>query len=107
MTILKKAFAVLTSCALMLSLAACNSEPQETIVEKPEDISDHAIVVDYLAWPVELPDATYDRLANRSSPPPIVLLPRRASPSTDRCCSSIRAAQCMTGSWNSRAPARP
>lgn len=34
MTILKKAFAVLTSCALMLSLAACNSEPQETIVEK-------------------------------------------------------------------------
>lgn len=48
MTILKKAFAVLTSCALMLSLAACNSEPQETIVEKPEDISDHAIVVDYL-----------------------------------------------------------
>ena len=31
MTILKKAFAVLTSCALMLSLAACNSEPQETI----------------------------------------------------------------------------
>ena len=26
MTILKKAFAVLTSCALMLSLAACNSD---------------------------------------------------------------------------------
>ena len=52
MTILKKAFAVLTSCALMLSLAACNSESQETIVEKPEDISDHAIVVDYLGMAV-------------------------------------------------------
>lgn len=60
MTILKKAFAVLTSCALMLSLAACNSEPQETIVEKPEDISDRAIVVDYMGMAVELPDAIYN-----------------------------------------------
>lgn len=107
MTILKKAFAVLTSCALMLSLAACNSEPQETIVEKPEDISDHAIVVDYLGMAVELPTPSMTVWANRSSPPPIALLPRRASPSTDRCCSSIRVARCMTGSWNSRAPARP
>lgn len=68
MTILKKAFAVLTSCALMLSLAACNSEPQETIVEKPEDISDHAIVVDYLGMAVELPDAIYDRLGEQVFP---------------------------------------
>lgn len=68
MTLLKKAFAVLTSCALMLSLAACNSEPQETIVEKPEDISDHAIVVDYLGMAVELPDAIYDRLGEQVFP---------------------------------------
>ena len=68
MTILKKAFAVLTSCALMLSLAACNSEPQETIVEKSEDISDHAIVVDYLGMAVELPDAIYDRLGEQVFP---------------------------------------
>lgn len=68
MTILKKAFAVLTSCALMLSLAACNSEPQETIVEKPKDISDHAIVVDYLGMAVELPDAIYDRLGEQVFP---------------------------------------
>lgn len=68
MTILKKAFAVLTSCALMLSLAACNSEPQKTIVEKPEDISDHAIVVDYLGMAVELPDAIYDRLGEQVFP---------------------------------------
>lgn len=68
MTILKKAFAVLTSCVLMLSLAACNSEPQETIVEKPEDISDHAIVVDYLGMAVELPDAIYDRLGEQVFP---------------------------------------
>lgn len=68
MTILKKAFAVLTSCALMLSLAACNSEPQEAIVEKPEDISDHAIVVDYLGMAVELPDAIYDRLGEQVFP---------------------------------------
>ena len=68
MTILKKAFAVLTSCALMLSLAACNSAPQETIVEKPEDISDHAIVVDYLGMAVELPDAIYDSLGEQVFP---------------------------------------
>lgn len=68
MTLLKKAFAVLTGCALMLSLAACNSEPQETIVEKPEDISDHAIVVDYLGMAVELPDAIYDRLGEQVFP---------------------------------------
>ena len=57
MSILKKTFAVLTSCAIMLSLAACSAEPKESLVEKPEDLSDRAIVVDYLGLAAELPDA--------------------------------------------------
>lgn len=68
MTIFKKAAAILTGCALALSLAACNSVSEEPIVEKPEDISDRAIVVDYLGMAVELPDAIYDRLGEQIFP---------------------------------------
>ena len=68
MSILKKTFAVLTSCAMMLSLAACSAEPKESLVEKPEDLSDRAIVVDYLGLAAELPDAIYDQLGKQVFP---------------------------------------
>lgn len=69
MNILKKAAAVLLGCTLAVSLAACNSQtPSSTVVEKPDDISDKAIVVDYMGMAVELPDAIYSRLGQQVFP---------------------------------------
>ena len=94
MSILKKTFAVLTSCAIMLSLAACSAEPKESLVEKPEDLSDRAIVVDYLGLAAELPDAIYDQLGKQvfpttgspAAPEGVTVNGQDPLPLPERCC---------------------
>ena len=69
MSILKKTFAVLTSCAMMLSLAACSAEPKESLVEKPEDLSDRAIVLRTIwDWPLSCPMPSMTSWESRSFP---------------------------------------